>query len=548
MRSWKPLHIGWAVSPESLESIWPHHTSQRHKDCPAILYLYTDMAPATVHLPNGATLHVHPVFGGLSFKNLELSTNRSAFPPGWTVVLNEDDSDELDESSGTNTIGTEYDNPYTAKQRHVHRYKRPSLQHDHLFISAISNPSSAEFKPPVSATRQIAMMLWATLWWYFHQPEPSLELHTNSSSQTPSEGKPRGEWRININQEGIFKGKMLLDKLERMGIVATTDSSVGTAYELKDAPRRKYFVTRRSFWQMDARTYLFSMASSVNSPLPGTTPISSRPGSPSRAGDSTPSRDADDRSHSVVLNRGALSPGLSGPFHSQSHLPTYYPPHPTQYTITNNIRHPIRPRPYRQGETFYVRYIPSMGQYLSFRVASLAPRGCTRVGPWTTAQNLASIASSAKTTTPRGSLSDVPIPLALSALEGDNETDVEILHRWMNQPRVSRFFGGDGPIENQEKFLKTCLSSRHSFPAIGCWDGKPFGFFEIYWVKEDTLGKYLGGHAGEYDRGFHCFVGEQEFRGTHRVKCWLSAMVHFCWLADMRTDTVVLEPRVDNTL
>ena len=91
--------------------------------------------------------------------------------------------------------------------------------------------------------------------------------------------------------------------------------------------------------------------------------------------------------------------------------------------------------------------------------------------------------------------------------------------------------------------------STHSFPAIGCWDGKPFGYFEIYWVKEDKLSSHVGsatGGVGEWDRGIHCLVGEQEFRGPGRVRVWLSALVHHCWLADLRTMSVFMEPRVDN--
>ena len=116
------------------------------------------------------------------------------------------------------------------------------------------------------------------------------------------------------------------------------------------------------------------------------------------------------------------------------------------------------------------------------------------------------------------------------------------------QTEVAKFFGEDGPLEQTEEFLRTALSSRHSFPVFGCWDGKPFGFFEIYWVKEDRLSKHLGGHVGDWDRGLHVLVGEQEFRGPQRVRIWLSALVHYCWLADMRTGAVMLEPRVDNEL
>lgn len=98
----------------------------------------------------------------------------------------------------------------------------------------------------------------------------------------------------------------------------------------------------------------------------------------------------------------------------------------------------------------------------------------------------------------------------------------------------------------QTKFLEDVLSSRHSFPVFGCWDGKPFGYFEIYWVKEDKLGRLLGGDVGNYTRGIHALVGEEEYRGLPRVRAWISALVHYAWLADSRTEQVVLEPRVDN--
>jgi RimJ/RimL family protein N-acetyltransferase len=125
-------------------------------------------------------------------------------------------------------------------------------------------------------------------------------------------------------------------------------------------------------------------------------------------------------------------------------------------------------------------------------------------------------------------------------------TDLQLLNKWMNTPRVSKFWGCAGPQSTQEKFLQTSMSSKHSFPAIGLWDGKPFGYFEIYWVKEDILGRHLGDRADSYDRGIHVLVGEEEFRGKHRVKCWITALAHWAFIEDYRTNGVVLEPRVDN--
>ena len=496
----------------------------------SVISSVSTMAPSLVHLPNGHTLTVTPVFGGLYFKANELAHHQSPFPPGWTIVLNSNDGVEIEDSRHYSIAGIETPkeedtadsngSSVRVPRRNIHRFRKPTLRNDHLYISSISNPSSSEFKPPTSPTRSVAMMLWATLWWYFHQAEPEPYLYTPTSAKTPDEGKPKGDWRVNINREGIFKGK-ILHKLERMGLISSEDSSVGIDPDERSSEGwNEMFVSRKSFWQLDPRIYLFSHSpAGTNSPFPTGTPLNSRPGSPARTADNV-------RPESVITE-APLSPGLwsptpnSGPFRSGSHLPTYFPPPPPQFTFTNGIRHPIRPKPPRQGEPFYSRYVPSVGQYLSFRVASLSPNPCPHRGP-----------------------------VAQERLHGAanpcNKSDTEYLHAWMNDPRVAKYWGETGDLAHMTAFLTRALSSRHSFPVIGSWDGKPFGYFEIYWVKEDLLGRYLGAEVDHYDRGLHCLVGEEEFRGPQRVKTWLSALVHYCWLADSRTNTTMMEPRVDN--
>lgn len=155
----------------------------------------------------------------------------------------------------------------------------------------------------------------------------------------------------------------------------------------------------------------------------------------------------------------------------------------------------------------------------------------------------ASLASVGMTPAP----SAAPTPSQESERDTRNMADLELLHKWMNDPRVANFWGCAGPVEVQEKFLRGNLEAKHSFPAIGCWDGKPFGYVEVYWVKEDILGSLLSaGEAKDWDRGFHVLVGEQEFRGAHRLSRWISALAHYCLVADNRTESVVLEPRIDN--
>lgn len=178
-------------------------------------------------------------------------------------------------------------------------------------------------------------------------------------------------------------------------------------------------------------------------------------------------------------------------------------PHPPHFYANGGARHVHRPRPPAPGTTFYRRYIPSLHSILSFRVV-------------------------------------------------DPQKDLELVHGWMNNPRVDAFWGEAGDLEKLGKFLKNGVESKHCFPVIGSWtdlsatdtaNGKeggegsdegqeqPFGYFEVYWVKEDRLGGYT--ETGEWDRGVHCLVGEERFRGAGRVGVWLSSLVHCKCSTDM---------------
>ena len=131
------------------------------------------MAPNILHLPNGQTITVTSVYGGLYFKNNDLSTHQqSQMPPGWTIVLHKEDDDDGTPKDIPMLDGNRDDEDNIYKQTansHIHLYRKPTLHNDALYISSISNPSSNDFKPAVSPTRSIALMLWTTLWWYFHQ-------------------------------------------------------------------------------------------------------------------------------------------------------------------------------------------------------------------------------------------------------------------------------------------------------------------------------------------------------------------------------------------
>ncbi|GAP92240.2 putative lysine N-acyltransferase [Rosellinia necatrix] len=368
-------------------------------------------------------------------------------------------------------------------------------------------------------------MLWISLYWYFQQPEPAPYLGGEQATVLPAEARPKGDWHIRIRRDGVFRGRNMIPKLERMGLIASFDTSVGSGVD-DEGGWDQMFVTRRMFWQIHSGIFLFTLQPlrMPNSSYPGS-PITSRPTSPAQIdalqSPSSPSFalpgiiTADVPGGSVPASLAATPTFPIGPYYSASHLPTYYPPAPLQYTITNNIRHPRRQKPFRMGETFYARFIPSVGKYLSFRVASLSSRPVPHMGPVSKGERDSDLAQ-----------------LCLLS-------DRSLLQRWLSKPRVSAFWG-----EYHDDFLPLALRTKHSFPAIGLWDGVPFGYFELYWVKEDPVGYHMGNDAQDFDRGMHVLVGEEWARG--QVPVWLSSLIQWCWQADCRTMNVYLEPRVDN--
>jgi len=172
--------------------------------------------------------------------------------------------------------------------------------------------------------------------------------------------------------------------------------------------------------------------------------------------------------------------------------------YPLRYQLSNNQQgnnqqHPIRP-PAPTG-TIYQRYIPWLTKTLSFRTINIA-------------------------------------------------TDLPLFSQWMNDPVVNEFWQEKGSIEQHKTYLEGVAKDKHSFAIFACFDGQPFGYFEIYWAKEDKLASYY--QAGDYDRGWHVLIGDSNFRGKAFASAWYPSIAHYLFLADCRTQQLVIEPRSDN--
>ncbi|KAL4750721.1 hypothetical protein BDW72DRAFT_193656 [Aspergillus terricola var. indicus] len=435
-----------------------------------------------VYLPNGIQVKVSEVFGGFKFTTKDHAQYNS-FPPEWTVCLS-----------------TKVVRPPNSREPESRAFTTPTLENDRLYLSSLSLPSSEDLKPGSASTRIAAMVLWVTFFWYFQEPEPTPD---PSEPPHPSNGpNPTKSWHLIIEPRGILSRKDQIVKVERLGILTSKDSSVGLKKDTIELPQM--FISQKAFWELDPRVHLFSISSVM--PTPG----KSYP-APSGSLDSL----------------GVGFPFGAGPNTSGCFMPPYYPPQALQYTYTGDVLHPLRPKAYKQGEVFYVRYIQSGKEYLILRVPVL---------PTT---------DEAPRNKPSGESNDSG-PGPDLCLDSEQANDLKLVHDWLRTRPQDTALPRTASIDEHASFLEDRMCSQNSFPVVVCWDSVPTGYCELFWVLEDPVGRALG-DAGGFDRGIRCLMGDENFLKPKQLKRNMSSLIHYCLLHDQRTDTVVLECCANNS-
>ncbi|EKG13085.1 Acyl-CoA N-acyltransferase [Macrophomina phaseolina MS6] len=207
--------------------------------------------------------------------------------------------------------------------------------------------------------------------------------------------------------------------------------------------------------------------------------------------------------------QGAASPAGPRPIwlaESALEIEAQFPPVPFQQapvTVSfaqapRHTQHLVRPRKPTPGSTIYSRYIPHLGEHFS-----------------------------------------------MVALDYEDPQHLNLFHVWQNDPRVAEGWNETGTLDQHRAYLKNLHDDPHVLTILARFDDVFFAYYEVYWAKEDHMGAHYP--AGDFDRGRHSLVGDTRFRGPHRVSAWWSGIMHYMFLDEPRTESLVGEPKCVNS-
>lgn len=123
-------------------------------------------------------------------------------------------------------------------------------------------------------------------------------------------------------------------------------------------------------------------------------------------------------------------------------------------------------------------------------------------------------------------------------------TDLAVLHTWMHDPEVARFWAMAVPRPQLAAYLRAQIDASHTTPYLGCLDGTPISYWEVYRADLDPLRHHYP--ARPRDIGVHLLLGPAERRGRGLGARLLRAVTDWQLATQPYTERVVAEPDVRN--
>ncbi|MEU0935643.1 GNAT family N-acetyltransferase [Embleya sp. NPDC005971] len=122
--------------------------------------------------------------------------------------------------------------------------------------------------------------------------------------------------------------------------------------------------------------------------------------------------------------------------------------------------------------------------------------------------------------------------------------DLPLLHAWMNDPDIARWWELAGDEEVVRRHLATRAVRTQTNAYLGCLDDEPISYWELYRADLDDLARYYP--ARPHDVGIHLLVGPAAWRGRGIGSLLLRAVTELVLRAAPDTMRVVAEPDVRN--
>nr|WP_240979763.1 GNAT family N-acetyltransferase [Streptomyces sp. HNM0574] len=120
--------------------------------------------------------------------------------------------------------------------------------------------------------------------------------------------------------------------------------------------------------------------------------------------------------------------------------------------------------------------------------------------------------------------------------------DAPLVHSWMNDPDVARFWQLAHPPGQIEAYLRQQLASSYSTPFVGCLDGEPSSYWELY--RADLAPFATLYTARRHDAGLRLLIGPHHSRGRGLGARLLRAVSDWQLSLDPYASRVVAEPDV----
>lgn len=122
--------------------------------------------------------------------------------------------------------------------------------------------------------------------------------------------------------------------------------------------------------------------------------------------------------------------------------------------------------------------------------------------------------------------------------------DLDIVHRWMNEPHVAAFWNQAWSRTQWSEHLAAQLAGARSRPFLVEYEANPVAYVEIYRAVNHPIATHYD--ALPNDIGMHIAIGEADFTGRGYGKEICRSLINSIFTSEPSCRRVISEPDVRN--